>query len=156
MEDASGKNTLWGDLLELFYGKEGVLNRSQQLVWWKDLNSIDNSVSYGRNWFSESMKLKFGDGKEVKFWTECWCNPWCLADYSHNWLLYRLILQVLYLSLDRGQVRCGAGTFGGAGLYQQRKKQQLRYCRNCCNRSVQKNSRLITDVGCTQSRSSSP
>lgn len=74
------KNNAWSALTEHLYRQSGALSQRQQSVWWKDLNSIDESLPYGRNWFSDSIKVKLGNGWEVRFWEDCWCSPWKLVE----------------------------------------------------------------------------
>lgn len=73
-------NCVWSDFLHRLYGNGGLLKRNQYSIWWRDIDELDNSLSYAPNWFSDAVKTKLGDGRKLKFWADQWCCPWRLMD----------------------------------------------------------------------------
>lgn len=74
------KESEWCKLLDRLYGTDGALNARQFSLWWKDVKDIDAESSPMQGWFTGSVKLKLGDGRQVKFWQDKWCGPWQLME----------------------------------------------------------------------------
>lgn len=74
------KKSEWCKLLDRLYGIDEELNARQCSVWWKDIKGIDSASTTRQGWFSGSVKLKLGDGKQVSFWHDKWCGPLQLSE----------------------------------------------------------------------------
>lgn len=73
------KDSVWCDLIRRLYGNGGLLNGGQCYVWWKDLNALDEWIPQVNGWFRDSVRPKLGDGREVRFWVDKWCDQCCLV-----------------------------------------------------------------------------
>lgn len=84
------KESVWFELIEKIYGDNGLLNREQFSIWWRDLESLDNCLTFAQNWFKEAARIKLGNGTEIKFWTNRWCCQSTLKE----------LFPILYRSLE--------------------------------------------------------
>lgn len=47
---------------------------SKGSIWWRDLGSIDNCLMGARNWFSDGIEKKVGNGYYTLFWRDLWVD----------------------------------------------------------------------------------
>jgi hypothetical protein len=77
---------LWKEVLVARYGSHILLeadwssHRTPSLAskWWKNIVAIDNVVP-GKNWFSDALTQKIGNGLSTSFWNVKWIGTAPLA-----------------------------------------------------------------------------
>ncbi|GKU89043.1 hypothetical protein SLEP1_g3234 [Rubroshorea leprosula] len=83
---AKGEVGLWSRLIKEKYGvgnenwmswvKDG---RGEGSSWWKDVCRIDVLGENRNGWLSNGFEIILGDGEEVSFWWDSWCEEGVLA-----------------------------------------------------------------------------
>lgn len=70
----------WASLLNILYGDRGLLSTKQTSTWWKELQSLDAFNPLSSGWFSDSIRLRLGNGHKMRFWMDSWCSHECLRE----------------------------------------------------------------------------
>ena len=98
---------MWVRILEAKYGRgeDWIRNakKGKGSVWWRDLRRVCQLDEEG-GWVRNGLRRKMGDGREIKFWEECWVGQTPLK-ISHN--------RIFLVSAQQGKPICDMGEWVG-------------------------------------------